>query len=500
MPDLHAFDWAILAAYFAAVFTVGYCFGRREENSEDFVAAGRRMPWGAVLFSIIATEISAVTFLSVPGEGFANNLSYLQFGVGSLCARFFIAGFFLTAFYASRYLTIYSYLADRFGVRSRYTAAIYFLITRILASSVRLLIATYGLAVFFGIPLWISLLVFTVASLLYTSFGGLKAVIWTDLLQACVFVAGGVAVALFLQAEVGWGSILASGAETGRLELFRFRPDGGAGWIGWLSDPGIFYFAFFNGLVMTAAALGTDQDMMQRVLSCREVKRARWSMILSGFVGIPIAAGFLFIGVGLWVYFQEFPDPGLPGLVEHGRVAADQVFPYFISEVLPFGMRGLLLIGIFATAMSSLDSAVSALSSSVVIDLYRPLIRKHGNERHYLVVNRICVVGFGILLAVLAWSFRDAEGFLWLGFKLVSITYGSLLGVFLVGVLTRRGSDRGNVVGMIAGSMAAVVLLVGTEVLGWPIAWTWTIIVGALVTFGCGVIPAGDDGPHPGAG
>lgn len=489
MLRLHWIDGLLLLGYFVGVIAVGLWFGRRERDTEDFVTGGRRVPWWAVLGSIIATEISAVTFLAVPGEGYGNNLNYLQFGIGSIVARFLIAGLFLGAFYRFRCQTIYEFLRHRFGGRSQTTAAIFFLCTRLLASAVRLLIATTGLAVFFGVPLGLSLTLFTATAILYTAGGGIKAVIATDVLQGLAFTAAGLAVVLFLGYHLGWSEIWEIGRSTGRLEVIRWSPSDLAdrGWVAWLQDPNVLALAFLNGLVMTLAALGTDQDLSQRMLTCRSAALARRSVILSGLIGIPITVVFMLIGVGLFAYYQAFPDPTLPGLLERGEVQADKVFPHFIATALPIGLKGLLLIGILATAMSSMDSALGALSSSVVVDFYRRSAGRHRGEAHLVLVARWAVVAFGLGMAVIAYSLRSAEGFLWLGFKIGSVTYGSLLGIFLLGLLTqRRGNDRSNLWAMVSASAVTAALLYAIETQILPLAWTWLVLLGTVIAFTIG--------------
>ncbi|MFA5256865.1 MAG: hypothetical protein WC360_01835, partial [Opitutales bacterium] len=274
-------DISIVVLYFAAVLGLGLWKGRGERGPEDFVVGGRRVPWLAVLCSIVATEISAATFIGVPQAGFDGNLNYLQFGIGSIVARFAVAYIFIGVFYTLGVLTVYEYLSIRFGPRSRYTATAFFIGGRVLASGVRLYIATYALSGIFAVPMWLSLILFTLAALIYTWAGGISSVIWTDVVQGFVFIAGGVALVVFLQYTVGWGEILGVAADKGKLDLLRFSPSGAGTW-DWLNDPMLFYVAVLNGFLSTTAALGTDQDLTQRMLTCTDAGRARRSIILSG--------------------------------------------------------------------------------------------------------------------------------------------------------------------------------------------------------------------------
>ena len=448
------------------------------------------MPWPAVLGSIVATEVSAATFLATPGVGYGENMNYLQFGIGSLLARLLIAFVFVGAFYAVNSLTIYDYLDKRFGGGTRYTATAFFIVTRLLASAVRLMIAVTGISLILNAPFWICLSVFTLVAIIYSGSGGIKGIIWTDVLQAVIFISCGLVLVGYVAHSIGWSTIFETGAAAGRFEIFRFDSEGAGTWA-WLNDSKFFWIAVMFGFLSTAAAFGTDQDMTQRILTCRDVKAARRSVILSGFISIPIAGLFLFVGVALFAYFQVYGEAGLPGTVladgSH-KVIADKVFPHFIASELPAGLRGLLLVGVLAAAMSSLDSTMGALSSSALVDLYRPLLRKDLGEKQGLLVSRLLVFAFGLILALIAYALKDAEGFLWLTFQIASVTYGALLGVFLLGILTRRGSDHGNWIAMLSAGGICVALLALIKIGYLQLGWSWLILIGTVWTFGIGAL------------
>jgi len=472
MRPFGLWEISLVAVYLAAVLLGGWVTSRRQRGTEDFFLGGRSVPWPAVLLSITATEISAVTFLGVPGTGYSGDVGYLQFGVGSLVARFVVAFLFLGAFYRCGCVSIYQYLGQRFGVVSHRTAAVFFLVSRINASGIRLLLAAAGLSLFFGVPVWVAVLGFSGIALIYTASGGIRAVIWTDCIQAAVFIGGGLAVLFFLIGDIGFGEFWLQASADGKLRIFHWEPSEGEGWF---SDWNLFYLAALNGLVMTCAALGCDQDLPQRMLTCRSVGRARWSVILSGFLGIPVAGGFLLSGVALYYWIQS------QGLVVPSGVGANQIFAWFIAEAAPAGLRALLFIGILATAMSSLDSALNALSSSVIYDLAGERFRRSVGY------SRLGILFFGAVLAGVAILLSDyQESFVWLGFKIVGLTYGALLGIFLLGLLTQspRGTDRGNVWAMSVGTLVSVVLLAGSEFDWIPLGWTWIPVINTVLTFG----------------
>jgi SSS family transporter len=481
-------DAFVVLLYFGAVIGIGLAHAKRNQTTEDFISGKRQMPWIAVLGSIVATEVSAATFLATPGVGYAENMNYLQFGVGSFLARIMIAFVFVGAFYSINCLTIYDYLAKRFGNGTRYTATLFFIVTRLLASAVRLMIAATGLSLILGIPFWACLAIFTLIAIIYTGGGGIRGIIWTDVLQAVVFISCGLVLVGYIGTNLGWTTIFEIGREAGRFEVFRFTPEESGAWA-WLNDSKFFLIAALFGFVSTSAAFGTDQDMTQRILTCKNVREARRSVLLSGFISIPIAALFLFVGIALYAYYQVHGEGGLPtAMMADGslQVAADKVFPTFIASELPDGLRGLLLVGVLAAAMSSLDSTMGALSSTTLVDLYRPLLNKELSEKKSIILSRAFVILFGLILALIAYALKDAQGFLWLTFQIASVTYGALLGIFLLGIMTRRGSDRGNWIAMLSGAAVCSILLALIKTEAITLGWTWLIIIGTAWTFALG--------------
>ena len=481
-------DSLIVVLYLSAVLFIGIRFGKQGESMEGYVVGGRQVPWLAVLGSLIATEISAATFLGTPGVGYAENMGYLQMGVGSLLARFAIAFLFLGAFYKLRCLSIYQYLADRFGGTSHYTAACFFLLSRVMASSVRLMIASTGLHVILGLPFGWTMIGFALLCLAYAGVGGIKAVIWTDCLQAIVFLTAGATMIWMLHELVGWSEIIEIGRENGRLEIFQWSTDGS-----FWTDPNWFFLAALFGFINTLAMQGTDHDFTQRMLTCRNLGQARKSIILSGFVSLPVAALFLLIGVGLYAYYIQFSDTSLPTKLAEGIsvVDFDKVFPHFIATALPAGLKGLLLCGVLAAAMSSLDSALAALSSSVVVDLYKPLLGKDVSATRQVWIARAFMGVVAIALVSIAWALQHGGQFIWLAFKIAGVTYSGLLGVFLVGLLSRRGTDRWNLVAMLLGSSVTATLLFLSENGVINLAWQWPMLFGVTFTFLIGIIPKG---------
>lgn len=464
----HPANLAVLIIYFVGVTIIGIVAGKNEKDTNDYFLGGRKMPWLAVFCSILATECSAVTFIGAPALSFrpGGNFAYLQLAIGSLIGRIIIATIFLKPFYNYNVTTVYEYLRIRFGKLSQILGAVFFFVTRLLASGVRLYVASLAFHVVFGVPILGGLILTVGIAAIYTLFGGIKAVIWADVIQFSVFMGGAIVALIMLYFGCGGSEVIMSISH--QVDKWKFID---------LSFNLTKEFTLVGGIIlgciMTTASLGTDQTLTQRMLTCKQSHLAQKALIVTGIVDFPIVIIFLSIGVLLYVFYQVHPDPNIPK-------DADYIFPYYILTQLPPGVAGFLIAGIFSAAMG-MDSALNALSSSAVCDIYRPFIAKNKNEKHYLLVSRIMVFVFGVLLIGVAYLCKNLGQVLIMAFKITSYTYGGLLGVFLIGALTKRGSDLGNLVAML--SSIAVVYCVSLT----PVAWSWYIVVGTLWTFVVGV-------------
>jgi SSS family solute:Na+ symporter len=468
-------DFAILAASLAALVLIGGAFSREQQATEDFFLARRRIPWWAACLSFLATEISAVTIISVPATAYSENWEYGQFFIGSSLAKLAVAFLFIPAFYRFNCTTIYEFLLFRFGQASQVTSSIFFFITRLLGSGVRLMAAALAVAVLIGWPLWATITLFTVVSIAYIGLGGVKAVVWTNVFQASMFLVGGALTVgfLFWRIDGGVGAMLGTAAEAGRLSVINWGPAPGAPdfWHRVLTDPNIFWLAILNGFVGSMAAFGTDFDLMQRLLTVETGGESQRTLSLTPLGTLVTLLLYLAIGAGLFTYYAQHPGVSLP--------RPDEIFPYFIRTVMPVVLRGVMLTAI---VLASIDSPLGSLSASFVTDIYRPLIAPGRTDRHYLLVPRVAVVGFGLALAALAWGFSFFDKILWLAFKIAGVTFGSLLGVFLLGLLTRLRANHANVVAMIVMAVVNLVLLVLSEAGVIAFAWSWLVILGTLGT------------------
>ena len=478
MDSRLAIDSAVLLLYFVLIISIGLYMGRKEENLKDFALGGRGIPWWAVLASLIAAETSAGTFFGTPGEGFAlRNYTYLQLALGTIIARILVSYIFIKPYYDYKVYSIYEYLTARFGVPTKNAASAVFLFTRLLASGTRLYAAAIALALAYEMirgvqpgqkeTLFIyigSTVAIVILTAIYTTLGGIKAVIWTDFIQASIMI-GSALIALgllYFAIPGGFHQIVQSHGGFGVSDFFTTGLDPAKhGWAKWKGMFAIEY-TIFAGLIgstfMTMATHGTDQDMVQRMLTAPDIRRSRRSLIMSGLADIPIAFIFLSIGVLLWVFYQTHQDPALPK-------TPNEVFCHYILYEMPVGLRGLLIAGIFATAMGSLSTAINALATSFTRDWYEPYINPASTDEQSLRAVRWATVWFSVLMIVVASTTAylvivyPHMRIILIVLSIYGYTYGSVLGVFLAGMLTKsRGNNFGNIAAMIIGFIVVAIL------------------------------------------
>lgn len=482
----YGLDLVIIGAYFAVIAWIGVYCSRRNRNVADFALGGRSIPWWAVLASILASEISAGTFFGTPGEGFRlRNYTYAQLMVGYLLARVVVSAVFIPAYYKHNVVSIYEFLEIRFGPHTRRVASAIFLLTRSLASGSRLWVPTLLLVVIWNQthrdqPLgdWeqfrftgAALVLICLLTATYTAIGGIKAVIWTDVLQiAVLFAALGFSVWYLLgHIPGGWEGAKSHLTEPNDLRLWQWEGTVPADTT-WgkiksvLGTEFTVWAALFGSLFVTLATHGTDQDMVQRMLTAKNKRQSAVATILSGLADIPVTFAVLTIGILLAVYYgRVVDDPHLP--MAGGVTDSSRVFPYFIIDVMPGGLRGLVVAGVLATTMGSLGTAMNSLATSYARDFHFRWYGTPDDERRRVRIIRLSTVGFTVVLVVvgLATAFVKAcnPGLSIIGIILGSFgyTYGSLLGIFMVGLFTeRRGSEVGNLVAMASGLVAVAIL------------------------------------------
>ncbi|HJX98349.1 MAG TPA: sodium:solute symporter [Chthoniobacterales bacterium] len=516
-----AIDCAVLLLYFVIIISIGLYMGRKEENLADFALGGRRIPWWAVLASIIAAETSAGTFFGTPGEGFAlRNYTYVQLAFGTILARILVSYIFIKPYYDYKVYSIYEYLTVRFGVPTKNAASAVFMFTRVLASGARLYVAAIALVLAYEMisgakpdqtqTLWIyvgSTIAIVALTAIYTTIGGIKAVVWTDFIQASIMIGSALTALglLYFAIPGGWHKIAELHGGFHWSDIFTTGLDPAkSGWDKW---KGMFEleYTIFAGLIgstfITMSTHGTDQDMVQRMLTAPDIRRSRRSLIMSGLADIPIVMTFLSIGILLWAYYQTHPEPNLP--------KSPEVFCHFILYQMPVGLRGLLIAGIFATAMGSLSTAINALATSFTRDWYEHYINPNATGEQSLRTVRWATVGFSILMIVVA-SATSYFVIVLPNVRIIPIvlgiygyTYGSVLGIFLAGMLTKtRGNDRGNIIAMIVGFIVVTIIsdlpntiarLFGATAYAKPswlpvMEFPWWICFGTIVTFSVAVL------------
>jgi SSS family transporter len=536
-------DASIVVAYFVGITAIGLYMGRRERSLRDFALGGRRMPWWAVMASIIAAETSAATFLGVPGEGYTNkSFAYVQLVFGLIIGRVVVGHLFLGPYYRYKVYTVYDYLDVRFGPSSKAYVSALFLFMRTLASGTRLFIPS--LVMVLGYRMFVSgeqvkfaqqsvssagpyvaaIVILTIVTCIYTTIGGIKAVIWTDVIQAVLMFGGAlVAIGTLLYHTGGLHTVIQAVPELTTHEgyfLHGFEAAAVGRWMTahqltamgvWdyikliLASDYTLFSALIGATLGNMAAFGTDQDMVQRMLTAETHQKARRSLITAAFMDVPIASAFVFIGILLFVYYQQDPT--------YRPAATADVFGSYILNVMPVGIRGLVLAGIFATAMGSFSAALNALATSATNDWYIRWVSGK-TEAHYVQAARGFTVLFAALMILIAGAFAHAKvsnpnlRIIPVVLGIAGFILGPMLGVFLIGLLTkRRGSDAGNIVAISAGLVATVIvgrlhITIANEIAtlfgiaatfqqpAWipEVSFTWWSMVGALVVFGTGVL------------
>ncbi|MHC4557269.1 MAG: sodium:solute symporter family transporter [Planctomycetota bacterium] len=470
---LSGLDWGIVGVGTVGLFVISYVFGREEKDTDDFFLGGRRVPPVVACLSFVATEISALTIVGIPHTAFTENWRWLQFLVGLALARIVVAFLFIPAFYKHNCTSIYEFLGHRFGPATQYTGSVYFFITRLLASGVRLYATCMAVGVIMGWPLTATITLFTVVSIAFIAFGGIKAVVWAGAYQALFFVIAGVVVVGYLIQHIDGG--LAAAMQTAHkeelLSTFYFKFD--------LKDASTFWAFLISGFFIGLVSFGTDQEMVQRLLTVETRKSSQKTIISTIFTVLPVYWLYLLVGTLLFVFYQQ----NAASLSRPEELK--EILPHFARNVLPAGLKGLVLGAIF---MASVDSPLSSLSSSFVTDIYRPLIRRHATEKHYLLVSRIGVVGFGLVLAGIAVACAPVENILWFAFQILSITGGPMLGAFLLGLLTKRKANLANIPAMLISTGVCVVLLFLIKQEKLNLAWSWLIVIGTGITFVLGYL------------
>ena len=466
MSGLGSLDAIVLVAYLAGITAWGAWLGRGQKGGADYFLGGRSLPWGAVLLSVVATETSTLTFLSIPGVAYVGSLVFLQLTLGYVAGRIVVALVLLPSYYRGEISTAYALLEARFGTATRRVASAIFMLTRLLADSVRLFATAIPLALITGWPYPVSILVIATLTVIYTYCGGIRAVVWVDSVQMGLYLLGAAIAVAVIQSQVpgGWSEVLASATIAGKLQVVEFS------WS--LSAPYTLLAGLVGGAVFTMASHGTDQIIVQRLLTCRNLRDSQKALIGSGFAVVGQFLLFLIVGIGLWSFYggQAFER-------------TDEIFARFIIDELPAGVTGLLIACVFAAAMSSLSSSVNALASSTAYDYWAPLVGASDDEQRILNAGKVFTLGWGALLALGAIIFIPLSrhtSAVEVALGVAAVVYGGLLGAFALGMLKRGPSQPGVIAGI--GLGIGSILALQDQV-----AWPWYVPVGATITLAAGL-------------
>jgi SSS family transporter len=460
---LNHLDLAIIALYLAGITLFGLRFRKKQRTLRDYFLAGRDIPWWAISLSIVAAETSTLTIISIPGLAYDTNLTFLQVVMGYVVGRVVISFVLLPHYFRGDLYTAYELIERRFGRGLRSLTGGLFLVTRAAAEGVRVYAVSIVVAIALGTGEVTSIAIICLLTLVYTFEGGLAAVIWTDVVQTAIYVGGtlvGVSTILHL-VPGGWGAVHEAAASAGKLQVFNFSAN--------LWIPYTFWSGVIGGAFLTTASHGTDQLIVQRLLAARGEKQSVTALLSSGVAILFQFALFLMVGIMLWAYYR------VPS-ANFGR--PDRIYPTFIVTRMPHGISGLLIAAILAAAMSNLSAALNSLSSTTMLDFYVRL-RPETDEQAKMRLSRFATVAWALVLFGLAvLSLHKVGRVIEVGLQIASVAYGALLGVFLLGVLTRHANQRGAMIGMACGFAAEIYLWQWTQ-----IPWTWWVVIGTTVTF-----------------
>src|SRR5215472_3014847 len=487
---LNTLDLGIIAAYLAGVTLFGLRYRKHRRTLKDYFLADRQIPWWAIALSIVAAETSTLTVISVPGLAYDKNFGFLQLIFGYLIGRVLVSFLLIPHYFRGDLVTAYQLIERRFGQKLHTLTAGMFLVTRSAAEGIRVFAVAIVVRVALGGLLTgmsdlqrdiCAIAVVTVLTLVYTFEGGMAAVIWTDVSQLAIYVTGTV-VAFFTILHLipgGWPTVHSIAGNAGKFRVFD--------WSWRLTDTYTFWSGIIGGTFLTTASHGTDQLIVQRLLAARTERQSKIALMTSGVIVFFQFSLFLLIGAMLFVYYRFFPPAG-------GFARTDLIYPTFIVSRLPHGVSGLLISAILAAAMCNLSAALNSLSSTSIVDFYGR-IRPQSSESQRVQLSRIATVLWAVVLFGLAILARHGGKVIEAGLSIASVAYGSLLGVFLLGALTRTVSERGAIAGMVAGFAVNLYLWLCTDV-----SFPWYVVFGSIVTIVIGwsvsaAIPAEQNHP-----
>ena len=482
--NVGSLDLGILFLYLGGVVVLGTWIGRKARSAADYMLGGRDLPWWVILASIVATETSTVTFLSIPGFAFDRNLTWLQIPLGFLLGRFAVILLLLPQYFRGEMFSAYEVLHRRFGGAAQRTASALFIVTRSLADGLRLFLSAIVLQEMTGIAMHWAVLVVGISTIVYTFFGGMRAVLWMDLLQFVVYI-GGAVIALGMMLERlpgGWGQMVQIAGDAGKLQVLDTAFS--------LAEPYTLWAGLIGGVFVALGSHGVDQLMVQRYLCARSLGDARRALGWSGLVVVAQFALFLLIGITLYAFYQVFPPAA-------AFERPDRVFAHFIVHQMPVGLLGILLGAVFAAAMSTLSSSLNSCATAAVSDFYAPLLGSRVTASKKLRATRAFTVLFGMLQIGVGIAGQWVTGTVVASILgIAAFTTGIVLGIFFLGIFTERVGQRAALVALVVGLAGMSWVSFGTS-----LAWPWYALVGSAGTFAVGLVASfiwpRESGPDP---
>jgi SSS family solute:Na+ symporter len=483
-------DALVLIAYLGGTTALGMWVGRRQKDAKDYFVADRAIPWWAVLFSIVASETSALTFISIPGLAYLGNLGFLQVVAGYILGRIAVAFILLPRYFQGDLVTAYTLLEKRFGYGTRRFTSVVFMATRAMADAVRVFATAIPIALIIGdaVPrryvMPAAILILGLLTVVYTYRGGMKAVVWTELVQAGVYLLGGISAIVLLGRAVdgGWSAILAQADVAGKLRAID--------WYAGFDRPHTVLAGLLGGGFLAMASHGADQLIVQRLLSSKSLRDAQVAIIGSGFAVFAQFTLFLMVGVGLWVFYggRAFPAP-------------DQIFPSFIVEKMPPGLLGLILAAIVAATMSTHSGAINSLAATTTHDIYLPLTGRRADDPQTLKMGKLFALLWGTGLTFAALLFKEqGTPMVVIALGIASFTYGALLGGFFLGIFWERAIQRDAILGMSVAIFVMAFIVFAKQMIAWvpssagllgdfaTIAWPWYVLIGTTITLLVGIL------------
>ena len=485
---MQTLDLIIIFGYLIGVTLFGMWFAPKQETTEDYFVGDRNVPWWAIAMSIVATETSTITFISVPGIAFAKggNFQFLQLVFGYMLGRIVISLLFIPMYFRGDLQTVYQLLGERFGAKVKMLASALFVVMRNIADGIRLLLTAIVLAsVYIAFQpdanaetmTILSVILLGVVMIIFTFYGGMEAVIWVEVVQLLIYIGGAIAAAVVIlnQIDGGMPQVLALGQQFNKFNLFDFTLD--------FTKTYTFWAGLIGGCFLTMSTHGTDQYLVQRYLCTNKSSSASLALLSSGAVVLGQFIGFLFIGVLLFAFYAPFnsAEYANAGVLNSGVPATfpfaggDKVFPAFITQNMPSGLSGLVIAAIFAAALSS---SLNSIAATFVNDLYKPFAKDKSDKR-LLKISGWLTLLFGIIQIVVAlFMMKQNESALSQALSIASLFNGPVLGVFLVGTFIKKANETAALIGMAASILLMLYIKFAT-----PLAWTWYVLIGSLTTF-----------------